>query len=114
MPWDNFKKEHDRWLVPVIACLVLVGATMWASVLIPEEQTPLSVPTEATQPTFPAQILKTWGGRLARFCADSDTPDEIYDVAVASLPAEVQAELAVGILVSSEEELVSLLENFTS
>jgi len=116
MPWNNFKKEHDRWLPAVIACLVLVGGALWAGSFIPEKkpEDPPAAPAEMTSPTFAPQTLRAWEGRLARFSGEGALPDEIYDVPIASLPAEIQDLLASGIVVENEEELLTWLENLTS
>ncbi len=114
MPWNNFKPEHDRWLPAVIACLILVGGALWAGSFLPKDTAPPTEVKESDTPVFEAQTLREWDGRVARFGEGSDTPLEIYDVAVASLPPDVQAQLAQGIAVTGEEELLSWIENLTS
>lgn len=113
MPWNQFKNEHDRWLPAVIACLILIGGALWAGSFLPEtsEPSPL-VKSEAA--AFTTQTLREWNGCVARFEGDSDTPTEIYEVAVSSLPEDVRAQLAQGIVLSSEAELLSWIENLTS
>lgn len=113
MPKGKIKNKQDRWIPAVIACLVLVGAAIWASVLIPEQKPEAELPRGADT-TFDTQVLGQWEGKLARFTSHSDTPAQIYDVPIASLPEDVQQQLSQGITVTSEEQLVSLLENFTS
>lgn len=111
---EKKKSAQDRWFVAVIAGLVFIGLAIWASVLVPMDKTPVENTKNAGEPAFVTQTLKEWDGKLARFVGDGSQPAEVYDVAVASLPAEAQQQLAGGIVVTSEEQLLSLLENFTS
>ncbi len=114
MPWNNFKSEHDRWLPAVIACLILIGGALWAGSFLPKESKPPVDLKESDTPVVTAQTLREYNGQVARFEEGNDTPLEVYDVAVASLPPEIQAELAEGIVVKGEEELLSWIENLTS
>ena len=109
-------KSTTRWLPSVIACTVLIGAAIAASLLLPIDTAPAAEPPAVTTATtvFPRQQLKTFEGRLARFVDDRVLPDEIYDVAVRTLPPDVQEQLRRGIPVTSEEELQQWLDNFTS
>lgn len=114
MPWSNVKNEHDRWLPAVVACLILVGGALWAGSFLPEKSDPPVPIVKNDAPVFTAQTLREWNGCVARFEGDSDTPSEIYDVAVVSLPEEIRVQLAQGIVLRSEEELLSWIENLTS
>ncbi len=114
MPWNRFKNEHDRWLPAVIACLILIGGALWAGSLLPEKAEPPAEMSKQDTAVFTVQTLREWNGCVARFEGDSDTPTEIYDVAVSSLPEEIRAQLAQGIVMHSEEELLSWIENLTS
>lgn len=114
MPWNRFKNEHDRWLPAVIACLILIGGALWAGSFLPtKSDTPAPI-LKNDAPTFTAQTLREWNGCVARFEANSEIPTEIYDVAVASLPEEIRTQLTQGIVLNSEEELLSWIENLTS
>ena len=119
MPRRHIKNKYDRLLPSVIACGVLIAAAMAASVLLPIEKAPAAeapreVVTTTTATAAFHQQLKAWEGRLARFVDGRPLPEEIYDVSILSLPPDVQEQLAVGITVTSEEELYRLLDNFTS
>lgn len=110
------KQTRDRWFPAIIACLVFIGLSIWVSALLPTEQPPADETARTPeQPVFITQTLKAWDGKLARFSGTDDLPAEVYDeVAIASLPSDVQQQLQNGIVVTSEEELLSLLDNFTS
>lgn len=117
MPWNNFKKEHDRWLPAVVACLVLVGGALWAGSFLPaptKRESPPAVAQTTATTVFPRQILRNFDGKVARFTGDAAQPDEIYDVPVTSLPDEVQQQLLAGIVVANEQELLDWIENLTS
>ncbi len=116
MPRLKIYSPADRFLPAVIAALVLIGIACWVSIFVPFD-TPkdTDVPRDiVTAPTFPVQTLKSWNGQLARFLNGEDQPTEIYDIPVASLPSDVQQELYLGITVTTEEELLTFLENFSS
>lgn len=68
--------------------------------------------TEAGDPA--AYTLGVWEGMLAVFEGDAAFPMKLYEVAVASLPADEQARLREGISVNSADELQRLLEDYTS
>ncbi len=115
MPWNTIKNEHDRWLPAVIACLILIGGALWAGSFLPTESSP--PPTDVAKnesPAFTVQTFREWHGQVARFEGDSELPAEIYDVAVASLPDEIRAQLTAGIVANSEDELLLWIENLTS
>lgn len=118
MPRFRIKSSVDRYLPAVIAALVLIGVASWASLLVPfdtpssDTDTPRQVTT--TAPAFPVQTLKGWNGQVARFLDGEEQPTEIYDIPVSSLPTEVQQELSLGITVTTEEDLLNILENFSS
>lgn len=59
-------------------------------------------------------FLREFDGKLALFVGEGRYPKKVYDLFVRSLPLEDRSRLAAGIEVSSEEELKSLLEDFTS
>ncbi len=120
MPRFTIKSSVDRYLPAVIAALVLIGVASWASLFVPFNTSSSDTDTDSprnattTAPTFPVQTLKGWNGQVARFLDGEDQPTEIYDIPVASLPPEVQQELSLGITVTAEEDLLIILENFSS
>lgn len=115
MPHSKTKRKQDKWMPAVIASLILIGLAIWVSILLPTEDAPAdNARVNESTAAFVTQTLGIWEGQLARFEGDGGQPAEIYDVAVASLPAEMQQQLESGIVVTSEEQLISLLENLTS
>ncbi len=114
MPSTSTKAKQDRWIPAVIAALVLIGVAIWGSLFLPTEEAPADTPRLNPTTAFATQTLRSWDGRLARFEKNADTPAEVYDVAVASLPLDIRRQLENGIVVTSEDQLFSLLENLTS
>lgn len=122
MPQTTDKRARGKgWMPVVIACALLIGAAMWASTLLPlgtEKEPPsqrnvASVTTITTAPTY-FMLLKEWNGQVALFLPDGTEPLTVYEVNVMALPEEERRSLAEGIAVNSEEELASILENYTS
>jgi len=66
--------------------------------------------------TYPVAgyLLGEYEGKLATYSTNSDIPIEVFDVFVSSLPLEDKEEIEEGIYANSEEELQSLVEDFTS
>ena len=106
-----------------LAAAVVVGAIVMGNDEAPEpEPEPLSVSDTATGAEAPAPasrsaasyVVGEWEGRLAVYSAGRQTPDQVYDVYISTLPEEERKRLEEGIPVSTEKELASLLEDYTS
>ena len=111
-----FASGQEKWMPAVIACAILIGVAMWGSVLLPvPDKTRAGTGTTATAattaPAFVPQVFRAWNGKLARFESGQEQPCEIYDTAVASLPAEAKEALKNGVWVNSEEELAAFLDD---
>lgn len=112
MPLKFTKTKITRWIPLLLACIPLLVLALWGRHFLQKEE---SSPRSSLSDTAPFScVLKTYEGKVARFEGDSATPTEIYDVTVATLPDNVQRQLAQGIPVESEDDLYTLLENFTS
>lgn len=111
---ETAKERNKRWFPVVIACALLIGAAMWVSVLIPQGSERAAVPEVTDGDTAFPQVLSVQDGRLVRLASDGVTVLEKYEVDVLTLPAEERERLADGVRVTSEEELVGLIENYTS
>lgn len=107
-------ERNKRWFPVLIACAILIGASMWASVLLPLDDPASAKRDTATTVTDYPQTLKAWDGKLARFADGGTVPLEVYDVDVATLPADEQQRLADGIPVPDDTTLSALLDNYTS
>ena len=108
------KTKQDRFTPAVIACALLIGAAIFASLLWPAPSpAPIENPA-ARAGAFSPQRFGVWEGQVARFEQGTDTPAEVYDTAVASLPPDIQARLEVGILVEDEETFNAWLDDLAS
>ena len=117
----NDRTKKREWLPVVISCSLLIGTAMWAATLLPSDAKPgVSVrrgnTTSAvtTQATVYARILRAWAGQVALFSAEGTEPLSVYESAVAALPPEEQQRLQEGIVLTNEEELAEVLENYGS
>lgn len=61
-----------------------------------------------------AYTLKEYEGKIAVYGAGSDSPQQILDIPVASLPADEQAKLRAGVSVKDHEALLTYIENLSS
>ena len=118
--------KREWWLLAggsALGAAVVVGAIVMGNDEAPEpEPEPLSVSDTATGAEAPAPasrsaasyVVGEWEGRLAVYSEGRQTPDQVYDVYISTLPEEEQKRLEEGIPVSTEKELASLLEDYTS
>ena len=77
-----------------------------------------SVKTTAPEPKSQIRddyyILSVYDGRIAVFENGSDKPVEVFDTFVSSLPYTEQSELQNGITARDRNELLRLIEDYTS
>ena len=59
-------------------------------------------------------VLSVYDDRVAVFENGSDTPSEVFDTYISSLPYTEQTELINGIRVSGRHELQKIIEDYTS
>lgn len=125
-------KRNPRSLVfgAAVGLLLLTGLVFWGIALFgpsgkpaasappvdnrPVSSAPAQPASAAASAAFARRLLGVWEGKLALFAEGMDTPDEVYDVFISTLPEEEQARLEKGIVVQSEEELAGWLEDYTS
>ncbi len=69
-------------------------------------------PTAVT--ATPYRIIGEWQGRVAVFSAGEETPEQVYDTAVSSLPKSEQERLKKGVEATDASTLKLLLENYLS
>ena len=82
-----------------------------------KEEKPIAAETEASvsEESKPEKVvLGIFEEKLALFAGESPYPNIVYDFFVRNLPPEDRERLSEGILVSSQSELESLLEDFMS
>ncbi len=118
MPQNVKQERRKAWITIAVFCAMLIGGTLWAAVLLPPENASSLSVREGAPPTVTTtayqKMLKTWQGAVALFDVGVANPSIVYEINVLSLPEEERQRLAQGIVVKSEEELVSILENYSS
>ncbi len=112
-----------------VTMLVISGLLLWGGVLLrsrnpdpasapPANNRPasslVSHPEEESATAFARYRLGVWEGKLALFSEGRESPDEVYDVYIQTLPEAEQNRLQKGIVIQSEEELAGWLEDYTS
>ncbi len=80
----------------------------------PEEVLAAENSAETPVKSETAYTLGIYEGKLALFMNESRYPLKIYEVSARTLPEFDQTRLAEGIEIFSEEQLFSLIEDFTS
>lgn len=117
----------DRRLAWTGAALAVVAAVSFFLTRAPEEsdiapitenvsgieRSASSAPVQRQKQEY-AYILKAHEGRVAVFPAGSSEPEFVYDVLVKYLPDYDRQQMEEGIPVRDYDELVSLLEDYTS
>ncbi len=104
-----------------LAALLLVGTIVSGFFAIEDfhnrEENPLPAETKTSvsEESKPEKVvLGVFEEKLALFAGESPYPNIVYDFFVRNLPPEDRERLSEGILVSSQSELESLLEDFMS
>lgn len=75
-----------------------------------EKATP---PPETTSPS-PLYTLSQYDGKLALFKRGYSMPVEIYEVYLSSLPQDEQSKIKSGISAQTDEEILKIIEDYTS
>ena len=110
MPQKTKSQQQKRWTPVWVACLLLIGVAAWTSTLLPT----VSKPEQKVQSEKKGSpYLGVWKGNLARFDGVNDTPEEVYEVRISSLPESEQKRLERGITWESEEAFAELIEAYT-
>lgn len=111
--------EHS--FAATIAALLLTGTVVTGFFALEdfferkENPLPAETKTSVSEESEPEKVLLgIFEGKLALFAGESPYPNIVYDFYVRNLPQEDRERLSEGILVSSESELDSLLEDFMS
>lgn len=109
----------ERTLAVTVASLLLVMTLILGLFALngrfsPKQETLTSQSGVAAEEPAPTMTLGVYQGKLALFLGDGRYPNEIYNVRVRSLPPEDREKLAEGLSVSSEAELLRLLEDYSS
>lgn len=70
-------------------------------------------PPETTSPS-PLYTLSQYDGKLALFKRGYSMPVEIYEVYLSSLPQSEQSKIKSGISAQTDEEILKIIEDYTS
>lgn len=101
-------------LLKCIACvLVMLLVIITVSFISISEKPTHSNIRSSTQIT-PKYTLTDYKGKVALFKVGFAMPVEIYDVYISSLPIEEQERVKKGITAQSDEEVIKLIEAYTS
>ena len=96
-------------LIAVSAVTLTVCGFVWAI-----QETVTAPSSDVSQRQQAAYTIGGWQGKLAVYVGGSNTPRDVYDIYISSFPPQEQEKLTAGIPVQNEEELNSLLEDYTS
>lgn len=58
--------------------------------------------------------MRAWQGKVAVFYNDESKPEQVLNIFVATLPKSEQQRLASGVRVSTRQELLEMMEDYTS
>ncbi|HCC34496.1 MAG TPA: hypothetical protein DEQ02_02195 [Ruminococcaceae bacterium] len=104
-------------ILGVIICIMAVfSAVIITSSAVKPPHSDIRIPEAPKESIIktvtPVYILKDYEGKLAVFPFESDTPEQILDVFISSLPEYDQRQLQKGVLVYSSEQLDSLIQDY--
>ncbi len=101
-------------LILVVSLLIIGIFALTGSFALPKEALAAENSAETETPKESIYILGIYNGKLALFNGESRYPLKIYDLWVRSLPSSDISRLEEGIKIFSEEQLFSIIEDFTS
>ena len=73
-----------------------------------------ATPPPETTSTSPLYTLSQYDGKLALFKRGYSMPVEIYEVYLSSLPQDEQNKIKSGISAQTDEEILKIIEDYTS
>lgn len=100
---------HTVWrtLLWALAVSVLLAALILWVVLR------FVLPADGRSGPAPAYTIGEWEGQVAVFERDQTFPRQVFDMAVADLPPELQERVRRGVPAEDEDRLSVLLEDYT-
>ncbi|MDR3552071.1 MAG: BofC C-terminal domain-containing protein [Clostridia bacterium] len=102
-------------LIVSIASLLTVATIVPAAVLLPRRAAAAHVTSPASSSaTQSGYIVRDYNGKVAVFSAQGGEPQQVLDVYTSTLPQEARLQLQAGIHVGTRDELLALLENYSS
>lgn len=106
---NTFKKLVLGILIP--AALIMGSAAIAGAA---DTECTESEPAAKTQTRAQDYTLRDWQGYIAVFCGEGTAPEEITDIPTDTLNFVDRDKLREGIPAGSREELIGLLEDFSS
>ncbi|HEX3026871.1 MAG TPA: hypothetical protein VHR42_06555 [Clostridia bacterium] len=104
-------------LVSTLSALLIMAVALTAAFALPRSQKLMqkssSVSTVSAKKVT-GYIVKEYHGKVGIFLTGKNTPQQILDVYVSSLPQPDQGELKTGISVATQQKLLEMIENYTS
>lgn len=104
-------------VVSTICALIVAASAFAAAFMLPSGQAAFTTTVTgsvSSQASAAGYIVKLYDGKIGIFSSGSSVPGQVLDINVALLPQSEQARLADGIQVKTHDELLSLIENYTS
>lgn len=103
-----------HYILIVIISIISVAAIISNSVALVSKTQDERTVEETTSKIRTTYTLKNYKGQLALFIGDSEKPAKIYEIFTDSLPEADKKILSEGISTTSEEEIIKLVEEYTS
>jgi len=106
-------------IVSMICALIVAASAFAVAFILPSGQAAFTTGTsgissQASAAGYAGYIVKLYNGRIGIFSSGSSVPDSVLDINVTLLPQSEQARLTDGIQIKTHDELLSLIENYTS
>ncbi|HIU36438.1 MAG TPA: hypothetical protein IAC53_07540 [Candidatus Fimenecus excrementigallinarum] len=99
-------------ILAVVCAIVLVVCGAAFALRAGDGTAPLA--TEVQKAAAPKYIFSQFEGRLALYERGSTMPTEIYDVYLRTLPQSEQERVTAGIPAETDEEILKIIEAYTS
>lgn len=98
----------------LLTALLLASVSLPAALLLPRQTVQGKGITSSDSAAVQGYVVRACGGKVAIYAVSGDTPLEVLNVYVDTLPQAEQQKLQKGIHVRTRQELLALEENYTS
>lgn len=97
-----------------VVCAIALTVLFAAFALRAGDGTTEPLATQVQKAAAPKYVFSQFQGRLALYERGGAMPVEIYDVYLSSLPPEEQERVTAGIPAQTDEEILKIIEDYTS
>lgn len=101
-------------IISALCALAVVTAAFAVAIYLPAGRAVMMPVAQSVSQTAIGYIVKEYNGKIGVFESGSSTPFQVLDIKISRLPPEEQQRLETGITAKDHDELLSIIENYSS